>query len=413
MHDLERTYMTRTTHKTNHSQHRLDKLVEFGVRQTEVRRDQRYLGGAFVRGEDRFVGGRHRQGAHATLGYGPGEIAKKLSEGLLFFATLVICLGLPLKTASAGDPINITPTRLDFDAKGLPANCNDLPAFKAILTDWVPQSSFSVDAPRKLLVHIRRSSKGGKVADVTLVGEDGAQIGAHHATFSSKTECHKVLWDVARAAAQLLGAFEKPPEPEPPLCPACPLCAACSTCPACPIPEAPRKTAQTAQVAIAPTRRAFFGAGMFIGTGFTQDTFVGPQFSLGFVPSRYAPSIHVEMNGAWTQQTIFKLNVDIVPLFGSICYSRSVFRMCSGLTTTFFQAKSAELVPGTDESRTTLGGHLRMGAEFSIAGPFSIRVDAFAMLRFWQRSYGSELATLDTRGPFGAGAAVMGVWSWE
>jgi len=413
MHDLERTYMTRTTHKTNHSQHRLDKFLEFGVRQTEVRRDQRCFGG------DRFVGGRHRQGAHATLGYEPCEIAKKLSKRLLFFGTLVICLGLPIKTASAGDPPNVAPTRVDFEAKGLPRTCSDLLTFQSLLTDWLKPSQLSLDAPRKLLVHIRRSPNGGKLADLTLVDENGVQISTEHKTFASKTECHKVLWDVARAAAQLLGAFEKPPEPEPISCPVCPSAQACPATPVCPIPQVPRKTAQTAQGATAPARRAFFGAGVFLGTGFTSDTFVGPQFSLGFVPSLSAPRIHVEIDGAWTQQTIPQsntsgsLDIQVVPLFGSICYSRSVFRMCSGLVATFFQAKSADLLPGSDESRTTLAGHLRMGAEFGIAGPFSIRVDAFAILRFWQRSYGSELAALDARSPFGAGAAAMGVWSWE
>lgn len=162
-----------------------------------------------------------------------------------------------------------------------------------------------------------------------------------------------------------------------------------------------------------PPRGQLSAFSVFLGTGFTLNTFVGPHFSLGVVLSPHAPSIHVEMNGAWTQQTISKVNVDVVPLFGSICYSRSVFRMCSGLTATFFQAKSPALVPGADELRTTLAGHVRVGAEFSIAGPFSIRLDVFGMLRFWQRSYGSELATLDARGPFAAGATAVGVWSWE
>jgi hypothetical protein len=342
-----------------------------------------------------------------------------LSKGLLFFGTLVICLGLPLKTASAGDSTNIVPTRVDFEAKGLPRTCSDLLTFQSLLTDWVKPTQLSLDAPRKLLVQIRRLPNGGKLADVALVEGDGTQIAVERKTFASKTECHLVLWETARTAALLMGAFEKPPEPEPPVCPTCPSSAACSACPACPIPAAPRKTPQIAQTATTPPRRAFFGAGLFIGTGFTLNTFVGPQFSLGFVPSRSTPSILLEFAGAWTWQTIPNLNgpgmvdLHIAPLFGSICYSRSILRLCSGLTTTFFQAKSADLIPGTDESRTTLAGQVRMGAEFGITGPFSIRIDAFAMLRFWQRTYGNELALLDRRSPFGAGAAAMGVWGFD
>lgn len=274
---------------------------------------------------------------------------------------------------------------------------------------------FSLDASRKLLVRLRRSANGGKLADVALVEGDGPQIATERKTFASKTECHLVLWETARTAARLMGAFEPPRPPDPcPVCPVCPTAHECPAAPACPISDVPRKTPQTE-----PTRRAFFGAGLFLGAGFTHETIVGPNFLLGFVPSRHAPRIHVEFAGAWTLQTIPKLNapgsldVHVAPIFGSICYSRSVLRMCSGLTTTFFQAKNPDLLPGADESRTTLAGHVRMGAEFGIAGPFAIRLDTFAMLRFWQRSYGNELAAFDTRSSFGAGAAVMGVWGFE
>jgi len=420
MHDLVRMHMTWTTYTFDRRHHRLDQLVEFSPRQSELGQDRRrrVLGNLLV-GRLIFGGFARREPAHALLGYKPTQITNKSSRGLFFSVMVVLTLSFRPNTAYAHDALVTPATRLEFDAMGAPKNCADDIEFRALLGDWVAPETLTEEASRRLTVRIRRLPTGGKLADVTLVDAAGTVLGEHHERYGIKAECYRILYETARSAAKLLGAFEKPPEPEPMSCPVCPSAQACPAAPACPIPEVPRKTAQTEQGATAPTRRAFFGAGVFLGTGFTSDTFVGPQFSLGFVPSTHAPSIHVEMNGAWTLQTIPKSNrqgsfdVHIVPLFGSICYSRFVFRMCSGLVTTFFQAKSPELVPGADELRTTLAGHLRMGAEFGIAGPFSIRVDAFAMLRFGQRSYGSELAAFDMRSPFGAGAAVVGVWSWE
>lgn len=354
------------------------------------------------------------------IGYEPTGMPNKSSIRMIFFVMAVLSVVLPAKTTFAHDALVVPPTRLEFDAAGgVPRSCNDGATFRALLVNWVPHDVLSSEAARQLSVRIRRSPLGGKLVDVTLSESAESEPIEEHRTFAKQTECHKVLYETARVAARLLGALEKPPEPEPLLCPVCPTAPECPAAPACPILEAPRKTPQTAPMATEPTRRAFFGAGLFLGAGFTDETVVGPHFFLGFVPSRYAPSIHLEVAGAWTLQTIPKssgpgsLDVHVVPIFGSLCYSRSVLRLCSGLTTTFFQAKSADLLPGTDESRTTLAGHVRMGAEFGIAGPFAIRVDAFAMLRFWQRSYGNELATLDARRPFGAGAAVMGVWGFE
>lgn len=420
MHDLVRMHMTRTTYTLDRNHHRLDQFVEFGFRQLELRPERRcYVLGSLFVGRLNFKVFARRELAHALLEYERTQISKKSSRGLIFFVLLVLSVVFRANTAFAHDALVIPATRLEFDGTGVPKNCADDIEFRALLGDWVAPDTLTEEASRRLTVRIRRSPRGGKLADVTLVDAAGTVLGEHHERYGAKAECYKVLYETARGAAKLLGAFEKPPEPEPLVCPACSSCPACSICPVCPVPEVPRKTPQTTQSATTPTRRAFFGAGLFLETGFTPDTAIGPQFSLGFVPSRYAPGIHVEVAGAWTPQTIPKsntsgsLDVHTVPLFASICYSRSVLRLCSGLTTTVFQAKSADLLPGTDESRTTLAGHVRMGAEFGIAGPFSIRIDVFAMLRFWQRSYGNELARLDARSPFGAGAAVMGVWGFE
>jgi hypothetical protein len=44
---------------------------------------------------------------------------------------------------------------------------------------------------------------------------------------------------------------------------------------------------------------------------------------------------------------------------------------------------------------------------------YSIRLDAYALLRFWERSFGGDLAALDELSPFGAGGVAMGVRSFE
>jgi hypothetical protein len=83
------------------------------------------------------------------------------------------------------------------------------------------------------------------------------------------------------------------------------------------------------------------------------------------------------------------------------------------LTATLFQEERKDLPPGNDDIRITLAAHLRMGTEFELAGPVSIRLDAYALLRFWERSFGGDLAALDELSPFGAGGVAMGVRSFE
>lgn len=83
------------------------------------------------------------------------------------------------------------------------------------------------------------------------------------------------------------------------------------------------------------------------------------------------------------------------------------------MTTTFYQAEHRDLLPGHDELRNTLAAHMRMGTELELTGPFSMRIDAFAQARFWQRTFGVALASLDAQSPFEVGAAAMAVGSFE
>ncbi len=426
MHDLERMNMIRTTDTPHHPEHGVDDFLDFGLGQTKVRQGQSRGMQRFRLVRGGFVGRGLRRIAHAQLGYKASGIAKKTFVKMIFPVTLVLGLGLPARPARAHDAPAIAPTRLEFDATQAPKNCNDQPAFKSILANWVPHEVLSAEANRRLTVRIRRSPTGGKLADLTLTDETGAQLGRDHKSFAGKTECYKVLYETAQEAANLLGAFEKPPAPEPVTCPVCPAPPA-SVEPARalspsapPLPIAPILPAlPKAWIAPRPDRRAFIGAGVFLGTGIMPDAVLGPHFSLGFVPSPHSPRIQVELDGAWTMQNLRLTNapgsmpVHVIPIFGSLCYSRYVLRICSGLATTFYQAKRQDLGPGQDELRMALAGFLRMGTEFEIAAPFSIRLDAFAQVRFWQRTFGEELARLDTLNPVAFGAAAMGVWSWE
>ncbi len=346
---------------------------------------------------------------------------KKSFTRFTFFVMVVLAAVLPARTTFALDAQTIAPTQLDFDASQAPKACNDQETFTYLLGTWITDDVLMPQADQQLIVRIRRTPNGGKLAEVTLVDAAGATIREHQESYFAKAECHHVLYDTARTAAKLLGAFDKPPPPEP-----CPTCAACAVCPACPTrPTCPTLAPPLPALPVPrptlplPMRRAFFGAGVFLGTGITPEGAIGPQGTFGFVLSPRLPRIQFEMTGGWALQTLPKSNtanalrVDMVPLVGSLCYARYVFRMCSGLATTFYSAEHSSRVPGNDEFRMTLAVNAQMGTEFEITSPFSIRVDVIGRLNFMQRNYGYELAKLDALNAFSAGAVAMGVWSFE
>ena len=160
-------------------------------------------------------------------------------------------------------------------------------------------------------------------------------------------------------------------------------------------------------------------AGVFLGTGITPGGTVGPFIAARFVLSPHMRRVQFEMAATWASQTLPQsnaydsLHIDMVPLVGSLCYSRYGLRICSGLVTTFYSAERPNLVPGNDQFRMTLGANVQIGTEFNIAGPLSIRVDVFGRLQFWQPTYGNEWASLDAQNAFASGVIAMGVWSFE
>jgi hypothetical protein len=328
---------------------------------------------------------------------------------------LVLAEVLPARTACAHDAPAIAPTRLDFDAASAPKTCNDAKTFSTLLGNWVGQETLTPDAERQLVVRIRRSPAGGKLVDVTLVGTDGTALAEEQMTFAGTTECHKVLWEAARVGARQLGAFDEPPPPESvptysaPLPPEpCPTCPACSTCPAPALPP-PRLAL------VPPTHGVSIGVGIFFGMGTPGNT-IGPQVAFGFRPAVHTPHLQLELHGAFTQtlpnaSEAFRLKM--VPLGGLICYAPTALRLCSGLTTTFSSAEHPNIDSGNDALRISLAANMRVGAEFEIVGPFSIRLDAFALFPLWDRTFGHALPSLEHLTPLTAGASAMGVWSFK
>jgi hypothetical protein len=417
--------MRLTTNTPYHCQHRPNHVFEVGVGQTELPQRERANIDVNLHRCGRFIGWPlRRRFTHDGKGCERNGITKKSSAlRKIFFVTTIVCGVLLSRATFAHDAPPIAPTRLDFDTTQAPKNCNDEDTFRRLLTNWVIPGTLTPTAERRLVVRIRRSPTGGKLVDVTLLDAGGATLGQDHKTFPSKVECHNVLYEAAQDAARLMGAFEKPPTPEPTHCPTCPAPAEPLPCrvPGPPTSRiiGPVEPSRAGATSSAPARRAFLGAGVFLGTGFTSELAVGPLISLGFVPSSHSPRFHIEIDGAWLPQIHPKSNafagfqVHAFPLFGSVCYSRDVLRICSGMVMTFFNAERADLLARNDSMRVTLAGTLRLGTEFTVSGPFSIRADAYALLRFWQRTNGPALAALDELSPFGQGAVIMGVWSFD
>ncbi|HRI71350.1 MAG TPA: hypothetical protein PK156_44260 [Polyangium sp.] len=70
-------------------------------------------------------------------------------------------------------------------------------------------------------------------------------------------------------------------------------------------------------------------------------------------------------------------------------------------------------VKGNSFYHRTLAASWRIGAEFEIAGPFSIRMDGFALLSLAGRTFGGQWAALGAHQALMAGASVMGMWCFE
>jgi len=161
----------------------------------------------------------------------------------------------------------------------------------------------------------------------------------------------------------------------------------------------------------------FVGVGFFLGRSLASEWVVAPQASFGFVPLSRVPRLQVEIEGVWAQQTFTKSDAPsairghAIPLFGSLCYAPSVLRLCSGIATTLFEANRAHAAQRNDDLGIALGATLRLGTEFVLAHPVSIRLDAYTLLHFWQRSFDGAFDALEALKPFAIGIAALGVWS--
>ncbi|MBK9265388.1 MAG: hypothetical protein IPM54_37085 [Polyangiaceae bacterium] len=155
-------------------------------------------------------------------------------------------------------------------------------------------------------------------------------------------------------------------------------------------------------------RRFDFGLGALLGMGARPAQWLGPLLSLGIVPWLRVPHLRMEIDVAYALPMSDASRSNMIPLFGSLCYVPSALRLCTGVVTTFFLSE-----PGNDAMHTTLAASMRLGAEFEIAGPASIRIDGFALVPLGERSFGSELSTRDAQDALMAGTSVTGVWSFE
>ncbi|HRI65258.1 MAG TPA: hypothetical protein PK156_13510 [Polyangium sp.] len=265
------------------------------------------------------------------------------------------------------------------------------------------------DAERRLDVRIRWTSTGGKRADVSLVDARGVTLAERHTPYANATECHKVLWAVARDAAKILGAFEPPPPKEPVTCPAPQPCVSCPPARPCATFPPLRLTTPAPTLSPAPYR-SFIGIGGFVGSGIFSKLGGGPYILLGYAPSRRLSQLHVEFEGSWTSQTSQSIREHSIPLVGSLCWVQGIVRFCGGFSTSVFFSNQP---PENDELRLMLGGNFRVGTELLSHGPFSIRADVFGRLAFAQRRFGKATVALDEPTPFAAGVAVIGVWAFD
>lgn len=337
-------------------------------------------------------------------------------RGTFFYVLFTTIWVLQTEPAFSHDIPALPPTKLDFDANQGPKNCNDLDAFVRLLEAWVPPEVFQNDAERRLVVRVQRTRSGGKQADLTLVDSTGATLAEDHKTYSAQIECHSVLWAAARSAAKLLGAFE-PPAPQLPV--------ACPVCPP-PIPPEPMRPQRIPGHAMARHRPKFavphrptsiVGVGAFYATALLPEPTLGPRISLGFAPWIHSPNTRLEFDAAWTTQSMgFSLSNEsvrlyAVPLIGSVCYAPQVVRLCSGLSTSIFYSTQNHTRGNNDPLRIALLASLRVGTEWAIHGPFSIRADVFALVRLDERVSGVPMNVLAALDPFIAGATLMGTWA--
>jgi hypothetical protein len=313
--------------------------------------------------------------------------------------------------AFAHEPPVIVPTRLDFDASHAPKNCNDVASFRSILGAWVPRAVLRDDADRRLIVRIRWSTTGGKRADLSLVDAYGVTVAERHTPYAAKAECHKVLWTIAKDAAEMLGAFEPPAPKESTACPLLPPSAPCPLCPSTQrCPTHPPSTFLPPKVAFPPMLHSFLGFGGFVGSGTSSKLNGGPIVLLGFVPSSRLSQLHIEIDGAWTSQTFTSTRIHSVPLVGSLCWVHGIVRFCGGFATTILFSNQSS---PNDPLKLMFGGNFRIGTELFNRGPFSIRADVFGRLAFAERAFGPATITFGETTQLTAGLALLGAWSFD
>ncbi len=318
----------------------------------------------------------------------------------LFFVTAFLDLACFAQSAWAHDPPAIAPTRLEFDASQAPPACNDRKSFNTILWQWVPRSTWRDDAVQRLVVRIQGTANGPKSVDVSVVDSRGSVQPDRHNEYPAATECHKVLYDTAYDAAQMLGAFEPRPPQEPMTCPACAPCSSCQ--PAPPVVEravAPRLAPSPALPRMPP--RFSLGLGAFVGSGIVAKISPGALVLLDIVPSSRLSPLHIEFEVLYTSQRVESVQLRSLPLVTSLCWVLGRVRFCGGLATTIL---SSSKLPNSEVR--IFGPNLRVGTELFNGGPFSIRADIFGRFALTQRTFGTTIDIVAGAPPISGGVAI-------
>ncbi len=268
-----------------------------------------------------------------------------------------------------------------------------------------PSLTLDEDAEQRLVVHIHGSANKAKSVDVSVVDAQGTLLAERHDPYAPTTECHKVLYDTAYGAAEMLGAFKPPPPQEPVTCPTCPPNPPPPICPPSP-PAAPLR-AQAIMIPRRPTPAHFsVGFGAVVGSGIVSKLSAGPLVLVDVIPASRLSSLHIEIEFAYTSQAVDSTRWHSIPLVGSLCWAPGIVRFCGGFATTILfsnQSSNSEL--------RMFGPNLRVGTELFNHGPISLRADVFGRIALIQQTFGQTIRGLDEASPFMGGVSVLGAWA--
>lgn len=123
----------------------------------------------------------------------------------IIFGAGAVALGLSWTAdARAQDILDAPKHRLDFEVSpGLP-KCNDVAAYRGIVTNWIRVHSIDPTASRRIVVRIKALRDRQKRVDLSLLDEEGQAVETETQTYPSDEECFRILYWTAFDTAKLL-----------------------------------------------------------------------------------------------------------------------------------------------------------------------------------------------------------------